>query len=242
MRKAGWWDGFARLIDHGKPSRRADDDLSLVRFFGSGNHPEQRRLTRAVGTDDAHDRAGRNAEAQVVDQQPFAIALADAVKFDHLVAEPVCDRDEDFLSLVALLMLVAGKLLEARNARLAFCLPALGVGAYPLELGVHRLDTRGFLFRLGLQARFLLLEPRTVVPFPGNAVPAIELEYPFGGIVEKVTIVRNRHHRSGKSQQELLEPFDAFGVQVVGWFVEQEHVGPGQEQAAERDAPLFTAG
>src|ERR1700682_1739107 len=160
--------GLARLIDHRKLRGRADDDLSLVRFFGAGNHPEQRRLARAVWSNDAHDRAGWDAEPQVVDQQPFAIAFADAVKLDHLITQPLGDRNEDFLRLVWLLVLVAGKLLEPRNARLAFRLSPLGVGTHPFELGVHRLDTRRFLFRLGLQALLLLLEQRTVVAFPWN--------------------------------------------------------------------------
>ena len=38
-----------------------------------------------------------------------------------------------------------------------------------------------------------------------------------------------------------LEPFDRFGVQVVGRLVEQQHVGLGQQQAAQRDAALLAA-
>jgi len=42
--------------------------------------------------------------------------------------------------------------------------------------------------------------------------------------------------------QELFQPFDAFGIQVVGRFVEQQHVGLGQQQAAQRHPALFTTG
>ncbi len=70
----------------------------------------------------------------------------------------------------------------------------------------------------------------------------IELEDPLGCIVQKIAIMRHRHHRARKAQQELLEPFDALGIEVIGRFVEQQHVGLGQEQAAERDAAFFTAG
>src|SRR5256885_13116597 len=38
-----------------------------------------------------------------------------------------------------------GKLLEAREARFRFGLPALRVLPHPLELGLHRLDARDFL-------------------------------------------------------------------------------------------------
>jgi hypothetical protein len=46
----------------------------------------------------------------------------------------------------------------------------------------------------------------------------------------------------GKALQELLEPFHALGVEVVGRLVEQQQVGLGQQQPAERDAALLAAG
>jgi hypothetical protein len=44
------------------------------------------------------------------------------------------------------------------------------------------------------------------------------------------------------SAEELLQPVHRLGVQVVGGFVEQQHVGLGQQQAAQRHAALFAAG
>ncbi|MNS65190.1 hypothetical protein D3C72_983420 [compost metagenome] len=49
-------------------------------------------------------------------------------------------------------------------------------------------------------------------------------------------------HGAGELVQELLQPFHAFGVQVVGGFVKQQHVGLGQQQAAQGHAALFTTG
>ena len=44
---------------------------------------------------------------------------------------------------------------------------------------------------------------------------------------------------AGIGRQELLEPLHRFGVQVVGRLVEQQQVGSGQQQLAQRDpAPL----
>ena len=102
------------------------------------------------------------------------------------------------LRLVALLVLVGGEVVEARDARLALRLPALGVLAHPLELVLHRLDARRLLLRLGFEALLLLLEPRAVVAFPRNAVAAIELEDPFRGVVEEVAVVRHRDHGARK--------------------------------------------
>ena len=135
-----------------------------------------------------------------------------------------------------------GELLEARDPRLALRLPALGVLPHPLELLLHRLDARAFLLRLDLEPRLLLLQPRAVVALPRDAVAAVELEDPLGGVVEEVAVVRHRDHGAGKLLQELLEPVDALGVEVVGRLVEQQHVGLRQQQPAQRDAPLLAAG
>jgi chloramphenicol 3-O-phosphotransferase len=53
--------------------------------------------------------------------------------------------------------------------------------------------------------------------------------------------MRHGDHRARKALQELLEPFHALRVQMVGRLVEQEQIGLGQEQAAERDPALLAA-
>ena len=47
---------------------------------------------------------------------------------------------------------------------------------------------------------------------------------------------------AGEVLEVMLQPSDAFGVEVVGGLVQQQHVGLGQKQAAERYAAAFTAG
>ena len=54
---------------------------------------------------------------------------------------------------------------------------------------------------------------------------AVEFENPLSGVVEEVAIVRHRHHGAREAREELFQPFDRFGVEVVGRFVEQQHVG-----------------
>ena len=58
-------------------------------FPGPINHAEQRRLAGAVGADDADDAAGRQAEAQVLDQQLVAVALADTF-LASITSSPRC--------------------------------------------------------------------------------------------------------------------------------------------------------
>ena len=72
-------------------------------------------------------------------------------------------------------------------------------------------------------------------------MPAVELENPAGDVVEKVAIVRDRDHGAREILEEALEPRDRFGVQVVRRLVEQQHVGVGQQQPAERHAAALAA-
>ena len=48
-------------------------------------------------------------------------------------------------------------------------------------------------------------------------------------------------HGAGELLQELLEPFDALGIEVIRRLVEQQHVRLRQQQPAQRDAALLTA-
>ena len=50
------------------------------------------------------------------------------------------------------------------------------------------------------------------------------------------------HHGAGVVAQRVLQPGDAFGIQMVGRFVEQQQVGLFQQQPAQRDAPPLAAG
>src|SRR5690606_3209177 len=114
-------------------------------------------------------------------------------------------------------------------AGLGLGLAPLGVLAHPFELLLDGALAGGFGSLFLLQALFLLLEPGAVVALPGNAMAAVEFENPFAGVVEEIAVVSDGHHRTWKTLQELLKPFDAFGIEVVGGFVEQQHVGLGKQ-------------
>jgi len=53
--------------------------------------------------------------------------------------------------------------------------------------------------------------------------------------------VRHGDDGTGKFLQELLEPVDALGVEVIGRFVQQQHVGLRQQEPAQRDTALLAA-
>ena len=104
-----------------------------------------------------------------------------------------------------------------------------------------RLHASVFLTLFNFQTFFLLIKPRGIIALPGNAFPAVELQNPFRSIVKEVAIMGNRHHRSRKAVQKLLEPINRFRVKVVGRFIEQKHVGTRKQKTAERHAALFAA-
>ena len=71
---------------------------------------------------------------------------------------------------------------------------------------------------------------------------AIEFQDPLGHVVQKIAVVGDGDHGAGIFLEEVLEPGHRLGVQVVGRLVEQQHVGLGQQQAAQRHAALLAAG
>ena len=219
----------------------ADDHLARIGLLLAGDQLEERRLARAVRSNHADDRPRRHLEREIADQQSIAVALRHGLELDHLVAEPLGDRNEDLGGLVAFLVFVGRELVEARDARLALGLPTFRVLPHPFELLLHRLDPRHFLLRFGFEPGFLLFEPGAVVAFPRNAIAAVELEDPFGGVVEEIAVVRHRDHRAREFLQVLLEPVDTFRVEVIRGFIEEQHVGLRQEQAAQRNASLLAA-
>jgi len=73
-------------------------------------------------------------------------------------------------------------------------------------------------------------------------VAAVELEDPAGDVVEKVAIMGHGDHRTLVVMQKALEPGHRLGVQMVGRLVEQQHVGLGEQQPAQRHATFLAAG
>ena len=79
---------------------------------------------------------------------------------------------------------------------------------------------------------------------PSNGMPlaAVELEDPAGDVVEEVAVVGDGDDGALVLLEEALEPRDRLGVEVVRRLVEQQQVGRGEQQPAERDAPALAAG
>ena len=149
-------DGFtaveviAGLIHVAKLHGFTDRDLATVRGLKAHQDAEQRRLAHTVGTDNANDAAFGHREAHVFEQQPITKGFPQSADLDHFIAQSRTRRNVDFVGLVAGLELLRIQFLEPLQSRLVFRLPALRVGAHPLEFGLD-----GFLVG-GLMTLFLL--------------------------------------------------------------------------------------
>ena len=71
---------------------------------------------------------------------------------------------------------------------------------------------------------------------------AVDLADPLGNVIQEVAIVRDGKHRALVVVQEVLEPQDRLGVQVVRGLVEQQQVGSLEQQLAQGHATALAAG
>src|SRR6185503_18890357 len=170
--------------------------------------------------DHSDDPAPRQAEGQLLDQQPVAVTLAEAVRLYHEVTEPRARWNADLVWIGGALARLQHELLVSLQARLALRLTGARRCANPLELLLDLALARAFLLFLEQESGLLLLEPGRVVALERVAAPSIELENPFCDVVEKIAVVRDRDDGAGVLLQEALKPGDGFGIQVVGRLVE----------------------
>ena len=240
-------DGFAavqisHLVHVGQFHGFADGDVARIRFVETGDHLEQGGFTGTVAADDAHDGTGRYAEGHVFIQQSVTEGLADTVHLDHLVAQPWTRRNVEFVGFVALLEFLGAHLLKAGQTSLALRLAPFRVAAHPLQFLLDGFLVRGFLLGFHLQTLFLVLQPLAVVAFKRNAMATVQFQDPASDVVQEVAVVGDGDHGSFVIVQEAFKPGHGFGIQVVGGFVQQQHVRPRQEQAAQGYPAALTTG
>ena len=71
---------------------------------------------------------------------------------------------------------------------------------------------------------------------------AVEFENPLRHVVQEVPVVGDRHHGARVLLQVLFQPEHALGVEVVGRLVQQQQIGLGEQQRAQRHPATLTAG
>ena len=71
-------------------------DMNPVVEIIPGDHTEQRRLSRTVGPDHAHNAAGRQPEIEVLDQHGVIELAAYADRLDDLPSETIANLQREF--------------------------------------------------------------------------------------------------------------------------------------------------
>ena len=221
---------------------RADLDRAAVGLLLAGDQLEQGGLAGAVGADHADDAAGRQREAQILEQQFVAIGLGDAVDLDDVAAEPLGHLDQDLRLARRAVLLRLDQLVEGADAGLGLGLARLGRAADPFQLVVDRLLLALLLALFLLQPLGFLLQIAGIIGFVDVIAAAIELEHPVHDIVEEVAVVGDEDDVAGIIDEMLFEPLHALGVEMVGRLVEQQDVGLLEQQPGQRHPALLAAG
>ena len=70
----------------------------------------------------------------------------------------------------------------------------------------------------------------------------VEFDDTGGEFAEEGAVVCHEEERRLHLEQEALEPEDRFEIEMIGWLVEQQHVGLANQSARQKDAALQSAG
>ena len=204
------------------------------------DHPEQRGLAGTVRAHDANDGPRGDAEREVLEQEIFAVGLGNVFDFNDLGAKTGALGHQNFnFCLVALAPLIS-QLFVPLNPSLVLGLAAGRALLDPFQFAFERLLSFGFTPFFELQALALLLEPRGIVAFPGDAFSTVQFQNPTRHVVEEVSVVGDGDDRAFVLGQMLFQPVHTFGVEVVGGFIEQQDGWLLQQQSAEGHSSSFT--
>ncbi len=163
--------------------------------------------------------------------------------FQHGGTQTRAGRNLDFgeveLLVVACLLL---HLVVTFQTGLVLGLTGLRRGTHPIELALQALGELGVLGALDLHTLGLGLQVGGVVALVRVQVAAIHFADPFGHIVHEVTIVGDGDDGALVLVQELLQPQDRFGIQMVGGLVEQQQIRSLKQQLAQCHTTALATG
>ena len=204
---------------------------------------EQSGLAGAVGADDSDPVAALDAQREVADDLPFAIAFRHMLGVDHGLRAYVvlgqCElrrpcRAEHRGALRPHLVQLGQAPLVAASPRGHSALQPVQL---ELQLGVELLGRpRLFLvnaFGPGIEA--------AEADFGAPERAAVEPQAAAGQPGQEGAVVADRDKRSGEALEPVLEPFDGGQIEMIGRLVEQQQIGALGKRAGDRGAPPLAA-
>ena len=220
--------------------------LAVERLELAHQHAHHRGLAFAVAAHEGHFFAAADHEIRAFEHRLLRIADHGVLHFKHHVAAARGGRELDVdgrkVFVVDLDALDALELLHARlhlvalGGLVAETLDEfLGLFDHPLLVQI-----RGFLLRDAFLAQLHILGVRHLVIVQ---MPQHHLHRAGGAIVEETAVVRDQHERAGKTLfQIVFQPLDRLDVEVVRGLVEQQHLGPAEQDLRQFDAHVPALG
>ena len=212
-------------------------------FLLAEQQAQQGRLARSVRPDQADAVAAHDHGRKTGNQAAPRIAVADILRLDHLASRVLrrTGLHAHVAGLVASLAAFAAHRFEPAHA--AFVARAAGLDALAdpdFFLGQLLVEQR-IRLRFGVQAFFAPAQVVLVVAGPTGQGSAIDLDDARRQRTHEAAIVGDEDDAAGEAAQEILEPGDRLDVEMIGRFVEQQHVRIEDQRPREQDAALHAA-
>ena len=234
----------AELVKVGHFQLAAALDAAAVGFQLAQNQFQQGSFAGAVGADQADFVAAQNAAGKVLDQRAAFKAFADVFQLGHQLAGALAGVQ---LEVDLAYALAAGGALAAdffQAAHAAFVAGAACFHAFAdphFFLGVEFIKDAVLFFFHGQLFGFAYLVGAKAAGVAAQQA-AVQLDDAGGDVVQKAAVVGDQQHAAGKVLDQAFQPLDGAHVQVVGGFVQQQHVGAGRQRTRQGDALFPAAG
>ncbi|MPM72936.1 hypothetical protein SDC9_119912 [bioreactor metagenome] len=226
----------------------ARHDFAGVGCLDAGQQPQQGCLACTVEPEDDHPRALVDRQVDAGEDLQGAVVLGEILGHQRCLAARRGAREGDLGHLVDSPLALGGgeQLLGApghvlRSRRLGR-LGAELLGLQPqlggLALGILAFALATLLVQLAL---LKISGPAHRILIEGGAV-GVQVEDLGDGLVEQPDIVADHHHTAVVGLDEVAQPDDRVGIQVVGRLVEQQRVGGAEQNARQFDAAALTTG
>lgn len=182
---------------------------------------------------------GWEIESEVGDERNTVLFVVDVFERDDTVSEAWGRGEDEFDVALAFLWFLGGDFKVAFDAVYGFGATGAGSAADPFEFFAEEFLASVFgLFGDGL-AFGLGEEEIGVVAREGVEGALKDFDDAIGDAVEEVAVMGDEEASALIAGEEVFEPLDGFGVEVVGGFVKDQQIRAGDEGSTEGDAAFF---
>ena len=220
-------------------------DVSAVRLLLPGQAAQQRGLSRAVVSDQGNPLTRPDMHLHIPEQDPFPVTFFQSFRLQHVLARAPPRVEPELYGILLLRFFQPFDLFQA-------FLPASRQPdtLFPVEPAVHgddRLLPGDFLLLQlpGLHPGFIDFRPffgiLRVISRIGFHRAQDQLRHPSAHVVQEIPVVADHQHGPAVAVQVFLQPGDAFQVQVVGRFVQQQQVRLRKQHPPEAEPGPFPA-